>query len=209
MKDPVAKEERQRGALYIEAVLSLSFFMFAIFTLLSVVQISYTQARMAAALDSAAKEIAEYTHIYYATGMAETFNGSGGVSSNLFNEVAGFLEGLGGDISSVSGDLGQFLSGLGGALKGDSISQWLQSGTGKWLTKKLLEKNMVSSAGDTADAFCRRNHIISKNMDGSRFLENGGSDVFMRVNYEIQVVKLLHIDVRLHMSHCAYARAWK
>lgn len=209
MKDQDGKAERQRGALYIEAALSLSFFMFAIFTLLSVVQISYTQARMAAALDSAAKEIAEYTHIYYATGMAETFNGSDGASSNLFNKVSDFLEGLGGDVSAVSGDLGQFLTGLGGALRGDSVSQWLQSGTGKWLTKKLLEKNMVSSTGDTADAFRKRNHIVSDNMDGSRFLEEQGSDVFMRVNYEIQVVKLLNIDIRLHMSHCAYARAWK
>lgn len=208
MNRQTAETGGQRGALYIEATLSLSFFMFAIFTLLSVIQISYTQARMAAALDSAAKEIAEYTHIYYACGMAQTFQGSEGMSSGLFNEMADFLDGLGGDISSVNSDLGQFLSGAGGALRGDSLSQWLQSGIGKWLTKKLLEKNMASSAGDTADAFRKRNHIVRDDLDGSRFLE-GGSDVFMQVNYDIRVVQLLHIDVTFHMSHCSYAKAWK
>lgn len=204
-----SKAEQQRGALYIEGALSLSFFMFAIFTLLSVVQISYTQARMAVALDCAAKEIAEYAHIYYATGMAETFGSTDGASSNLFNELAGYLEGLGGDISSVNSDLGQFLTGMGGALKGDSISQWLQSEAGKWLTLKLLEKNMVNGTGDTAEAFKKRNHIIGKiNMDGSKFLEGGKSDIFMQVHYDIQVVQLLNIDIDLHMSHCSYARAW-
>ena len=63
MEQNLAGGKGRCGALYIEATLSLSFFMFAMFTLLSVIQISYTQARMAAALDSAAKEIAEYTHI--------------------------------------------------------------------------------------------------------------------------------------------------
>jgi len=206
----LVKEDRQRGALYIEATLSLSFFMFAIFTLLSVIQISYTQARMSVALDSAAKEIAEYTHVYYATGLGETYNGSGGKSSELFNKLAEYLETLGGDVSMVSSDLGQFISGVGGALKGDSISQWLQSAAGQFLTKKLLEKNMVSFEGDTAEAFKKRNHIEGDiNMDGSKFLEGGKTDVFMRVNYVIRVVRLLNIDITFQMSHCAYARAWK
>ncbi len=209
MEQNLAGGKGRCGALYIEATLSLSFFMFAMFTLLSVIQISYTQARMAAALDSAAKEIAEYTHIYYATGMAETFGGSDGASSNLFNDVADFLEGLGGNVGAVSEDLGQFLTGIGAAVRGDSLSQWLQSAAGKGLTKKLLEKNMVSRAGDTAQAFQKRNHITSMNLDGSKFLEDGGSDVFMRVNYDIQVIRLLQLDITLHMSHCAYARAWK
>lgn len=205
-----AKAERQRGALYIEATLSLSFFMFAIFTLLSVIQISYTQARMSAALDSAAKEIAEYTHIYYATGMGETFGSNDGKSSKLFHEVAGYLEKLGGSVSMVNNDLGQFISGVGSALDGDSISQWVQSAAGQWLTLKLVEKNMVSSAGDTPAAFKKRNRIEGDiSLDGSRFLEEGSSDIFMRVNYVIKVIRLLNIDIELHMSHCAYAKAWK
>lgn len=210
MDSQTVKPESQRGALYMEATLSLSFFMFAIFTLLSVIQISYTQARMAVALDSAAKEIAEYTHIYYATGMGTALSGSDGRSSGLFNELSDYLEKLGGDVSMVNSDLGQFISGVGDALQGDSISQWMQSAAGKWLTLKLVEKNMVSSAGDSPEAFKRRNHIEGEiNLDGSRFLEKGSSDVFMQVNYVVRVIRLLNVDIELHMSHCAYAKAWK
>ena len=46
-------QQGQRGAIVMEASLALPFFMFAIYTLLSVIQISYTQARVAVALDSA------------------------------------------------------------------------------------------------------------------------------------------------------------
>lgn len=201
--------ERQRGALYIEATLSLSFFMFAIFTLLSVIQISYTQARMAAALDSAAKEIAEYAHVYYASGMGGTYGGTDGKSSKIFNALSEYLEKLGGNVGMLNSDLGKFITGVGGALKGDSISQWLQSEAGMWLTLKLVEKNMVSRAGDSAEAFKKRNHITEMNMDGSKFLEGGGNEVFMQIHYVVRVVRLLNIDIEFHMSHCAYARAWK
>lgn len=110
----------------------------------------------------------------------------------------------------VNSDLGQFISGVGDALQGDSISQWMQSAAGKWLTLKLVEKNMVSSAGDSPEAFKRRNHIEGEiNLDGSRFLEKGSSDVFMQVNYVVRVIRLLNVDIELHMSHCAYAKAWK
>lgn len=210
MDSHAGKAESQCGALYIEATLSLSFFMFAIFTLLSVIQISYTQARMAVALDSAAKEIAEYTHIYYASGMGEAVARRDGKSTRLFHELSDYLEKLGGDVSMVSNDLGQFISGVGSALEGDSISQWLQSAAGQWLTLKLVEKNMASSKGDSAEAFKKRNRIEGKiDLDGSKFLEEGSSDIFMQVNYVIRVIRLLNIDIELHMSHCAYARAWK
>lgn len=61
----------ENGAIIIEATLTLSFFMFAMITLLSVIQIAYAQSRMSVALCSATKSIAEYAHIYFATGMDE------------------------------------------------------------------------------------------------------------------------------------------
>lgn len=66
---------------------------------------------------------------------------------------------------------------------------------------------MVSGLNDTPEAFMRRNHIISMDMSGSKFLE-GGNDVFMQVNYEIQVVRLLNLDITFQMSHCAFSQAW-
>lgn len=224
MQNGKQKKSLQEGALYIEATLSLSFFMFAIFTLLSVIQISYTQARMAVALDCATKELAEYTHVYFATGMAETFNGHGGMSSDLFNKIAEYLGKLGSDASSLDSELGQFITDAGNALQGDSLSSMFQSGTGKYIAKRLMEKNLVRNDNDSLEAFKRRNHIVGEiDMEGSRFLEpeipeggsegtpqlaSAGRDVFMQVNYRIQVLKLLNLDIVFDMSHCSYTQAW-
>lgn len=208
-KEESLQSERQneRGALYVEGILSLSFFMFAIFTLLSVIQIAYTQARMGVALDCATKELAEYTHIFFATGLADTFDGEDGASSELFDQLSSFLNNIGSSAGLISSDLEEFITEAADALEGDSISAMLETLIGQKIARKLMEKNMVSGLDDTAEAFQQRNHIVSIDMNGSKFLE-GSNDVFLQVNYDIQVVQLFNIDIVLHMSHCAYAQAW-
>ncbi|MCD8120005.1 MAG: hypothetical protein LUE29_11110 [Lachnospiraceae bacterium] len=59
----------ERGALVIEATLSLSTFIFLIFTLLSITNIYYIQAKMSVALNSSAKEISQYMYLYYKLGL--------------------------------------------------------------------------------------------------------------------------------------------
>lgn len=59
------KENRERGAVVVEATLSLTAFMFAILIILSIADIAYTQSKMAVALNSAAKEISQYCFLYY------------------------------------------------------------------------------------------------------------------------------------------------
>lgn len=59
------EEKRERGAVVVEAVLSMTAFMFAILIILSIADIAYTQSKMAVALNSAAKEISQYCFLYY------------------------------------------------------------------------------------------------------------------------------------------------
>lgn len=59
------KENRERGAVVVEATLSLTAFMFTILIILSIADIAYTQSKMAVALNSAAKEISQYCFLYY------------------------------------------------------------------------------------------------------------------------------------------------
>lgn len=202
----------RRGAVIVEASLALPFFMFAVYTMLSVVQIAYAQARVAVALDSATKQAAQYMHVYFALGLDETFTGEGGKSSELMNNLSGFLEEMGEGVGNVSQELGQYVDEAGQSLQGDSLVAYIQDGLGSLLVEQMLYNNLADGPGDTAEAFMRRNHILSLNMNGSKFLEAGegssGRDIFMRVNYEIQVVDLLGLDIRFPMSHCAYAQAW-
>lgn len=59
------RKEKERGAIVVEATISLSMFIFAVFTILSIVNICYIQAKMSIALNTAAKEISQYTYLYY------------------------------------------------------------------------------------------------------------------------------------------------
>ena len=59
----------ERGAVVVEGIISLTTFMFTIFTILSIVNICFIQSRMSVALNSAAKEISQYSYFYYKFGL--------------------------------------------------------------------------------------------------------------------------------------------
>ena len=59
------REKKERGAKVVEAIISMTSFMFAIMIILSVADIAYTQSKIAIALNSAAKEISQYCYLYY------------------------------------------------------------------------------------------------------------------------------------------------
>ncbi len=206
------KREGQRGAVIVEASLALPFFMFAMYIMLSVIQIAYTQARIAVALDSATKQMAQYVHLYFVTGLDDTFTGEGGASSEVAEEVAEFLQTLGKGLGTVSDELGQYVDDAGNALQGDSLTAIIQDGIGMTVAEQMLRNNLADGPGDTGEAFLARNRVENLNMEGSKFLEAGegssGKDIFMRVNYDIRVVQLLGMDFSFHLSHCAYAQAW-
>lgn len=63
------KNRKEEGAVVIEATLSLSFFMFMIVMLLSIVNICVAQARIGTALNQTAKEISQYTYFYTLSGI--------------------------------------------------------------------------------------------------------------------------------------------
>lgn len=202
----------QDGAIIVEASLALPFFIFTMYTVLMIAQIAYTQARIAVALDSATKQMAEYVNVYFVAGLDDVFTGQGGMSSDLANEVGSFLQELGDQVGTVSSELGQYVSDTGQSLSGDSLTALIQDGIGMAVAEQMMRNNLRDGPTDNADAFLKRNHVISLDMLGSKFLEAGadstGKDIFMRVNYEIEVVRLLGLEYSFHLSHCAYAQAW-
>lgn len=61
--------KKENGSVTIEAAISLSTFMFAIVTILTIVNICIVQARMSYALNTTAKEISQYSYLYSLTGL--------------------------------------------------------------------------------------------------------------------------------------------
>lgn len=65
------QKKREDGVIVIETTISLVVFIFAIYTILSLVDIAYVQAKMSVALNTAAKEISEYSYLYYKLNLDE------------------------------------------------------------------------------------------------------------------------------------------
>ena len=206
-QDAIPWKETERGAIIIEATLSLSFFMFAMFTLLSVVQIAYAQSRMSVALTSATKSITDYAHVYFATEMDKAFSGTGGESSKLFGQVGEFLENVGGELGPISEELSQFVIGAGQSMSATSVTDILKNLAGEGLVLGLMNSNLGDGSPGSAEAFKKKYHIKNISLLESKVLEDG-NQIFFRVEYDIEVIKLLNVDYTFKMSTWAYADAW-
>ena len=62
----------ESGSVTIEATISLSTFMFAIVTLLTIVNICVAQSKIGIAINSSAKELSQYSYLYAITGLNES-----------------------------------------------------------------------------------------------------------------------------------------
>lgn len=87
------KENRERGAVVVEAVISMTAFIFTMLIILSIADIAYTQSKMAVALNSAAKEISQYCFLYYKFQLDEANSaldeGTEGAQKTVEDTVAG------------------------------------------------------------------------------------------------------------------------
>lgn len=107
------RKSSERGAVIVEATISLTTFIFAIFTILSIVNICYIQARVNTALNSAAKEISQYTYFYYKFGLdklqavwSEGLDDESALAKDTINGVGTLVDSLSDAKSSI--DTGDF-----------------------------------------------------------------------------------------------------
>ncbi|MFI3170086.1 MAG: hypothetical protein R3Y06_09095 [Faecalibacterium sp.] len=208
----VPKEDQEKGALIIEATISLTFFMMLIFTLLSLINIAYAQARIGIAVNSAAKELSQYAQLYYATEMDEQLTGTGGTSSSFFESFAELINQLGDSASTINEELGSVITEAGTSLSGDNLGDYLKNYMGGTLARTLVQKNLVSTENGSADAYLRGLHVVNGlsglDFGNTSFLEGTTGNVNIVVEYDIQVIQLLNIDFTFHFVHYAYTTAW-
>ncbi|HJA80209.1 MAG TPA: hypothetical protein H9776_00310 [Candidatus Mediterraneibacter intestinipullorum] len=139
----------ESGSVTIEATISLSTFMFAIVTILTIVNISMAQARISYALNTTAREISQYSYLYSLTGLKESQEKlyNAGISdteglSQVFsdiNEVYNEIQNLGETGSQTPNDIDGIMSAwesVNGSI--DNIDQAIGS----------LESNLSSIADD-------------------------------------------------------------
>ena len=240
---------KEKGAIVVEATIALMAFIFAIFTILSIVNICFIQAKIGVSLNTAAKEISQYSYLYYAFGvdgldskLSEGTEKSKQLAKDTIDSVGTFMDSLEtASNSAQSGDFDTMISAIeSGADNVDSlITQYADKlkddpkgfilGMGKMATNELkeegkvilaqilaktfMQKNLMSDAGDDADAFLKRYKVVDGmaglDFDYTTFLANGKSnEIQLVVTYDVQVIKLLGIDFKFKIRQCSKTTAW-
>ena len=208
------KAKSERGAVLIEATLSLTLFMFAMLTVYSVFHICLAQARIHSALNATAKEISQYSYVYGLTGLndkqAEIAYGGGAaqasLSSNL-SEVNSFfdaIKGIGGVAQAIGQESDSFLAYTLNA----GIDQIKGDLTGVF-ARELMRKHM----GPDPDGFLI-GLGIKDGMNGLKFIKTRlfvggqGNDILLVASYKMSVIKLLDVDLTFNFQLAAKTRAW-
>lgn len=188
------RKDNERGAIVVEATIALTAFMFAIFTILSIVNICFIQAKISVALNTAAKEISQYSYLYYALGvdnLESKFNegteDSKQLAEDTIDGVGIMMDSLAGaGASAESGDFEAMFSEIKtGATSAKSLvtkyADGLKNnpkgfilGMGKMAANELKEEGKVILAQILAKVFMEKNLMSSPNDDPDRYLKNYG-----------------------------------
>lgn len=183
--------KNQKGAIVVEATISLSVFIFAIFTILSIVNICFVQAKIGVALNTAAKEISQYSYLYYALNVdkldSNISNGtedSKQLAKDTIDGVGAFMNSLSDAGSSAeSGDFDAMISAIeSGADNVDSlITQYADAlkddpkgfiiGMGKMAGSELKEEGKVLLAQVLAKTFMQKNLMSDATDDADSYLK--------------------------------------
>lgn len=98
------EENSRRGSVTIEAVIGFTVFLFAIFTILGLANFCRAQMMVSAAVDTATKELSQYSYFYEMSGLKKFDNvlqNNAKVGKNNINEVIGTVDALYGSISNT------------------------------------------------------------------------------------------------------------
>jgi len=207
----------ERGAIIIEATLSLTFFVFAVMTLYTMYHVSLAQARIGTALNATAKELSQYAYIYDLTGLNEkqsSLASKGGAAQSILNDdlsqINDFYDAIGGiadSTVSIVGDAGNAESFLYYMLnEGVDAAKGVAVGE---IARGLMKKNL----GANPDKFLRglgiENGMQGLSFGKSRFFVSGQEDeIILNVRYQITVIKLLDFDMKMNFELTAKTRAW-
>ncbi len=182
----VSTRHRERGSITIEAIISLSFFIFMIISLLSVINVCLIQARMSFAINSTAREISEYSYLYSLVRPGEKRAGS---SKNITSEVLNVFEAIqsiagGKGLDINTGDIGKawddiikggtgveaaeniasnpvkMLFGLARLASAGDIDLAASSRIAAPIVTAMIKKHLIDERGGSPESFLRSMHVL-------------------------------------------------
>lgn len=188
------KSEKEKGAIVVEATIALTAYIFAIFTILSVVNICYIQSKIGVSLNAAAKELSQYSYLYYKLGLGGAQQGmheENGEARATAEQTLDGLETLVGSLSGAQGNLntGNFDGLLNeinkGAMAVDSLATLYGDklaedpkafiiGMGKLAGEALVEKAKSVLAAVMAKSLMKKNLVSGPGDSTDAFLKRWG-----------------------------------
>ena len=107
MRKMFKKLNKQKGAITIEATISLTSFLFMFIMVYSIITVCRTQAKIQVAINSTAKELSQYSYVYAITGLEESTDQLEDGSSETrgqVNDLAGNIANVFGSMQSIGGE---------------------------------------------------------------------------------------------------------
>ena len=134
--------KEEKGAIIVEATISLTAFIFMIIMILSIINICYVQAKIGIAIHETAKDISIYSYIYGLTGLNEsrTEFASGGAESK--QKIDNTLKGM----TAITNSVANLKDGIGEVVNSDSAESAYQNLDALMETYGNDSANITSSA---------------------------------------------------------------
>jgi len=165
--------------------------------------------------------------------LLESANGiKDGVSSDLKNpqdvakayqEVSDSLESgkeayltISSQLESIAEDPKEFIIGVGYMLGNGVVDEMKSRLIAAPLARTMVKKHLKNSVREDPEDFLRHLGIVPKgdsylkglDFTGSRLFPGGTDEIKIIVRYQVQVITLLNIDIKVNFTQCASTKAW-
>lgn len=209
-----------RGAIIVEATISLTAFMFVIVTVLSIINIATAQAKIGVAVNETAKDISQYTYLYGLTGLNSkqaSLSQQGQAARTTIDTAINQSDNALDAISTLSDFVTdpELQSSLWALVK-NGAAEGLKSFAADKIVRALVEDRLKSTSEGSAEAYLKHLGVVPKNgsyLKGISFYKtvicaNGTNEIKVVADYEVRVLRLLGIDIKFHFTQCASTKAW-
>lgn len=217
------QNEKESGAIIIEATIALTTFMFAIVSILFVAHICYAQAKIGTVIDGVAKDLSEFSYVYSLTGLADKQSKLSSEASKANESIDNVVDNL----DDVTGTLGN-LKDLGSSLINDSEMQSSMMALIKneaankaeslatSLVVKQFAKGRLSGTSADCETVLKRlgvekkagTYLGSIDFGDSVFCVNGSAEIKVVARYSVKLIRLLNVDITFDICQCASTKAW-
>lgn len=216
-------KNNERGAVVIEATIALTTYIFVIYTILTLVNICFAQAKIGIAVNCAAKEISQYSYLYSLTGINDLKKDAkeagkksdaavgdmvGGIEtmyslignanadniSETYNTGKGAYEKIRSGAKTVVSDPKEFVLGCAYSVGSDLGDDVVGAAFGK-LAEALVKKNLVTTKDGDYEAVLKHLRVVPKGDSYFDGISFAGTEVFPGETNTVKIVASYDIVV--------------